>query len=79
MQSLGEIISRYRKNKNLSQKELSNLLGKQGLRTSNTSISNWEKNTAEPTSSMLMALCTLQQNIGITRHLQTLTHANMLV
>lgn len=63
MQSLGEIISRYRKNKNLSQKELSNLLGQQGMRTSNTSISNWEKNTAEPTSSMLLALCKV---LGIT-------------
>lgn len=63
MQSLGEIISRYRKNKNLSQKELSNLLGQHGMRTSNTSVSNWEKNIAEPTSSMLMALCKV---LGIT-------------
>lgn len=57
MQSLGEIIYRHRKAKHLSQQELSRLLGMIGHRTSNTSISNWEKNIAEPTVTMFMAVC----------------------
>jgi SOS-response transcriptional repressor LexA len=57
MNSLGEIIAKYRKKKRLSQKELAAKLCNIGYNTSNTSVSNWEKNFAEPTSSMLMALC----------------------
>lgn len=63
MHSLGEIIAKYRKKNKLSQKELSNMLGNIGHSTSNTSVSNWEKNFSEPTSSMLMALCKV---LGIT-------------
>jgi phage repressor protein C with HTH and peptisase S24 domain len=63
MHSLGEIIAKYRKKNKLSQKELSNMLGNIGYHTSNTSVSNWEKNFSEPTSSMLMAVCRV---LGIT-------------
>ena len=63
MHSLGEIIAKYRKKNKLSQKELSNMLGNIGHSTSNTSVSNWEKNFSEPTSSMLMAICKV---LGIT-------------
>ena len=47
MHSLGEIIAKYRKKNKLSQKELSNMLGNIGHSTSNTSVSNWEKNFSE--------------------------------
>jgi phage repressor protein C with HTH and peptisase S24 domain len=63
MHSLGEIIAKYRKKNKLSQKELSKMLGNIGYNTSNTSVSNWEKNFSEPTSSMLMAVCKV---LGIT-------------
>lgn len=63
MPTLGQIIAQHRKRKHLSQQELSNLIGKEGLSTTNKSISNWEKNLAEPSSTMLLTLCKV---LGIT-------------
>lgn len=57
MQSFGNIIAKYRKKNHLSQQELSHLIGLEGLSTTNKSISNWEKNIAEPSATMLMTIC----------------------
>ena len=57
MNSIGEIIQKYRKENKLSQQELSKKLGKAGIVVNNRTISNWEKNISEPNPSTLMETC----------------------
>ena len=59
MRSIGEIIATHRKKMGISQVELSNMLGTYGYTLSNKAISTWEKNTAEPSASVLLLLCKL--------------------
>ena len=63
MKTIGEIITKYRKQNNLSQTELSNILIQNGFKAGNTAVSNWEKNITEPGASLLLFLCKL---LGIT-------------
>lgn len=63
MKTLGEIICKYRKQNNLSQTELANLLSKHDFEVGNKAISSWEKNTTAPGASLLLFLCKL---LGIT-------------
>lgn len=63
MKTIGEIITKYRKQNNLSQTELSNILIQNGFKAGNTAVSNWEKNVTEPGASLLLFLCKL---LGIT-------------
>ena len=59
MQSIGKIIAHYRKKNGLSQQDLSNLLGNHGYKLTNKAISSWEKDSSEPSASLLMLLCKL--------------------
>ncbi len=59
MRSLGEIISTHRKKLGISQVALSNMLGTHGYSLTNKAVSTWEKDAAEPNSSVLLLLCKL--------------------
>lgn len=59
MRSIGEIIASYRKKMGISQVELSNMLRIHGCNLTNKAVSAWEKNVAEPGSSVLLLLCRL--------------------
>ena len=63
MKKLGKIIATYRKQNNLSQMQLSEILMKNGFKASNKAVSSWEKDTTEPSASLLLFLCKL---LGIT-------------
>lgn len=63
MKKLGEIIATYRKQNNLSQTQLSELLTQNGFKVSNKAVSSWEKDTTEPSASLMLFLCKL---LGIT-------------
>ncbi|MBQ2886066.1 MAG: LexA family transcriptional regulator [Alphaproteobacteria bacterium] len=63
MKKIGDIIASYRKQNNLSQTQLSELLMKNGFKASNKAVWSWEKNTSEPGASLLLFLC---KQLGIT-------------
>lgn len=63
MKKLGNIIATYRKQNNLSQTQLSEILIKNGFKASNKAVSSWEKDTTEPSASLLLFLC---KHLGIT-------------
>ena len=63
MRKIGDIIATYRKKNNLSQTELSAILIKNGFQIGNKAISNWEKDKAEPSTSVFLFLC---KQLGIT-------------
>ena len=63
MKKLVNIIASYRKQNNLSQMQLSEILMKNGFKASNKAVSSWEKDTTEPSASLLLFLCKL---LGIT-------------
>ena len=63
MKKIGDIIATYRKKNNLSQTELSAILIKNGFQIGNKAISNWEKDKAEPSTSVFLFLC---KQLGIT-------------
>lgn len=63
MRDIGSIISTHRKKNNLSQAQLSEILIKNGYKATNKAISSWEKNTTEPSASLLLFLC---KQLGIT-------------
>lgn len=63
MKKLGKIIATYRKQNNLSQTQLSDILIKNGFKASNKAVSSWEKDTTEPGASLMLFLCKL---LGIT-------------
>lgn len=54
---IGSIIASYRKNMNLSQKELSEKLTHYGVNVSNAAISSWEKDVTVPNVVQFFALC----------------------
>lgn len=57
MRSLGEIIAKHRKKMGLSQVDISKMLGTYGISITNKAVSTWEKDVAEPSSSVLLILC----------------------
>ncbi len=58
MYSVGEIISKKRKEKHLSQKQLAELLGNEmGSKIRSKTISSWETDTSEPSVSTFYQLC----------------------
>lgn len=57
MRSLGEIIAKHRKKMGLSQVDISKMLGTYGINITNKAVSTWEKDVAEPSSSVLLILC----------------------
>lgn len=57
MRSLGEIIAKHRKKIGLSQVDISKMLGTYGISITNKAVSTWEKDVAEPSSSVLLILC----------------------
>ncbi len=57
MRSLGEIIAKHRKKMGLSQVDISKMLGTYGVNITNKAVSTWEKDAAEPSSSVLLLLC----------------------
>ena len=63
MKKLGKIIATYRKQNNLSQTQLSEILMKNGFKASNKAVSSWEKDTTGPSASLLLFLC---KQLGIT-------------
>ena len=63
MYSIGEIISSYRKKKGLLQPDLADELAKEGITISYKTISNWERNLAEPSVTIFYKVCRI---LGIT-------------
>lgn len=59
MKKVGDIICTYRKKNGLSQTELSNILIAHGYKASNKAVSSWERNTTEPSASLMLFLCKL--------------------
>lgn len=55
--SLGNNIKQARLKKNLSQKELAELISTDKIKFGNTAISNWEKGTSKPDADTLCLLC----------------------
>lgn len=59
MYSIGEILTKHRKEKGLSQADLASMLQKEGFTQTSKAISKWEKNVAEPSVTIFMTLCRL--------------------
>jgi len=59
MKNIGEVISEHRKNKKLSQIELSEKLANKNIEVSNAAISAWEKGNSMPSAEALLATCEL--------------------
>lgn len=57
MRSLGEIIAKHRKKMGLSQVDISKMLRIYDISITNKAVSTWEKDVAEPSSSILLILC----------------------
>ncbi len=57
MKPIGKIIALHRRNRQLSQKEVAELLAQKGITISNAGISAWEKGNSMPTAEALLALC----------------------
>ncbi len=57
MKKIGEVISEHRKNKKLSQVELSEKLAEKNIEVSNAAISAWEKGNSMPSAEALLATC----------------------
>lgn len=57
MNSVGEIISTYRKKKGLHQQELADALADKGHHITNKAISSWERNLSEPSVTMFYTIC----------------------
>ena len=59
MKKIGEVISEHRKNKKISQIELSEKLAVKNIEVSNAAISAWEKGNSMPSAEALLATCEL--------------------
>lgn len=59
MKNIGEVISEHRKNKKLSQVELSEKLAEKHIAVSNAAISAWEKGNSMPSAEALLRTCEL--------------------
>lgn len=57
MYSVGQIISKYRKQNGYSQPELAATLKKENIKISYKTISSWEKNGSEPSVTTFLTLC----------------------
>ena len=57
MKKIGEVISEHRRNKKLSQVELSEKLAEKNIEVSNAAISAWEKGNSMPSAEALLAAC----------------------
>lgn len=57
MQTLGHVITLYRKKKKLTQQELTEALNARGISVTNRSVSTWEKGKADPSAKTVLALC----------------------
>ncbi len=57
MKPIGKTIALHRRNRQLSQKEVAELLARKGITISNAGISAWEKGNSMPTAEALLALC----------------------
>ncbi len=57
MNSIGPIIAKYRKEKHLTQPELSDLLLKEGIEVTDKALSSWESGRTEPGVNQLFTLC----------------------
>ena len=57
MKKIGEVISEHRKNKKMSQIELSEKLAGKKVEVSNAAISAWEKGNSMPSAEALLATC----------------------
>ena len=57
MKNIGEVIALHRKNKKISQIELSEELEKYDIHVKNAAISAWEKRNSIPSADTLLALC----------------------
>jgi phage repressor protein C with HTH and peptisase S24 domain len=57
MNSIGPIIAKYRKEKHLTQPELSDLLLKEGIEVTDKALSSWESGRTEPGINQLFSLC----------------------
>ncbi len=57
MNSIGPIIAKYRKEKHLTQPELSELLLKEGIEVTDKALSSWESGRTEPGINQLFSLC----------------------
>ena len=57
MKKIGEVISEHRKNKKMSQIELSEKLAVKNIEVSNAAISAWEKGNSMPSAEALLATC----------------------
>lgn len=57
MQTIGQIISQYRKKANFTQPQLSEELAKYGINISHKAISRWEQDASEPSIKVFMYLC----------------------
>lgn len=54
---IGEIIAQMRESKNISQKELANILSFEGVHVTNQAISKWENGSTLPNALQFLALC----------------------
>lgn len=59
MNDIGHIISHYRKQNNMSQQELADLLQKKGFKISYKAVSKWETNVSEPGINLFFEICRL--------------------
>ncbi len=57
MNSIGPIIAKYRKEKHLTQPELSELLFKEGIEVTDKALSSWESGRTEPGMNQFFTLC----------------------
>ena len=57
MNSVGPIITKYRKEKNLSQAALAKLLQKEGIEVTDKALSKWENGNTDPGAKSLFTLC----------------------
>lgn len=57
MQTLGQVITVYRKKKKLTQPQLAEALNARGIGVTYKSVSTWEKDKADPSARTVLALC----------------------
>lgn len=57
MQTLGQVITSYRKKKKLTQQELTEALNARGINVTYKSVSTWEKDKVDPSAKTVLTLC----------------------
>ena len=57
MNTIGPILAKYRRNKQLTQPELAQLLKNENIDVTEKALSNWEKGRSEPNIKQLFSLC----------------------